>query len=166
VDGIFLAPTTPSIFSVADSFVGDIVATGIDIRPPSSASINGVIHGVTVRDAITGIALKGFASTATVNLNVQVVNSVVGNNSGYGFYAASSINHPYAFLYLRNVSTSNDGIGVYASGGEGWIFLSHSIISEYTSAAWKTDNNGQIYTYGDNVINGAVSGSLSPLPMQ
>jgi hypothetical protein len=160
-----LAPTTPSTFSITNSFISDINGTGIDIRPPASAGISGLINGVTVKNTITGIALKGFASTATISLNVQVINSVVDNASAWGFYSATVVNHPWAYLHLRNVSTSNDGVGVYASGSPVW--LTHSIISESNSVAYKTDNNGAIYTYGDNVIDGGYGGgNLTTEPMQ
>jgi hypothetical protein len=150
-DGIFLAPTTPSTFSITNSFVADITGTGIDIRPPGAAGVNGVINGVTVRDAVTGIAVKGFASTATDPLTVRVINSTVDNASTWGFYSSSSTGHPNAVLSLRNVSVSNSATGILASGTTGFVILAHSFISG--GIAVNTDS-GKIYTYGDNAIDG------------
>jgi hypothetical protein len=150
-DGIFLAPTTPSTFSITNSFVADIGGTSIDIRPPGSAGVNGVIDGVTVKNTITGIALKGFASTATDPLSVRVVNSTVDNASVWGFYSSSSPGHPNAVLSLRNVSVSNSATGILASGTTGFVILTHSFISG--GIAVNTDS-GKIYTYGDNAIDG------------
>jgi hypothetical protein len=168
-DGIYFAPTTSSTFSIVNSFVADIVGTGIDIRPVGSAVISGVIDGVIVRDTITGIALKGFgfASTSQAYFTVNVVNSVVDNSSAYGFYAASG-DLPQVRLSLRNVSASNNGIGVYASGAQGFVLLAHSAIVGDTleRLTWKIDNGATIFTSGDNQIDTGGIGALSSLALR
>jgi hypothetical protein len=168
-DGVYFAPTTSSTFSITNSFVGDIGGTGIDLRPVGSAVISGVVNGVTVRDTITGIALKGFgfASTAPDFLTVNVVNSVVDHSSAYGFYAASG-DFPQVRFSLRNVSASNNGIGVYASGAQGFVFLAHSAIAgdTFDRLTWKIDNGASIFTSGDNQIDNPGIGALSNLALR
>jgi hypothetical protein len=168
-DGVYLAPTTSSTFSIINSFVADINGTGIDIRPVGSAVISGTINGVTVRDTITGIALKGFGfgSTGGDYLTVSAVNSVVDNSSAYGFYAASG-DFPQARLALRNVSASNNGFGVYASGAQGFVFLAHSAIAGDTldRLTWKIDNGATIFTSGDNQIDNPGIGALTNLALR
>jgi hypothetical protein len=163
-DGIFLAPTTPSTFSINNSFVSDIVGTGIDVRPPGSAGVNGVINGTTVKNTVTGIALKGFVSTAAGPLYVTVADSVVDNNSTWGFYSSSSAGHPNTVLSLRNVSASNNDTGIVASGTAGYVLLTHSFIAAVSIAVNNSDG-GQIYTFGDNAISG-IAVPMKPITLQ
>jgi len=170
-DGIFLAPTTQSTFSITNSFVADIGGTGVDIRPLGSAVVAGIISGTTVKNTDTGIAFKGFASTAANDtIVVQVVNSVVDNAGSWGFYASASFANPSLTLLLRSVSVNNSGIGVYSSGGRSQVILGHSTIttSSLLQLAWKIDNSGHVFTNGDNDIIGlgVPDGSLQTAALQ
>ena len=95
------------------------------------------------------------------------VNSAVDNASAWGFYASSSNNNPDTFLYLRNVSASNNGIGVYSSGSRAALLLSHSIItSSGLGVGWKGDNGAIIYSAGDNEITGGGNINFINAPLQ
>jgi Right handed beta helix region len=153
-NGVNLAPTDDSAFSITNTFVSDNAGVGIFIDPQGFAAINGVINGVTAKNNYDGILLDTANSTEIASQEVTIVNSIAANNKYVGFYCAASTQST-ARLVLRNVvAQKNASYGIKADNQFSNIYLAHSTIG-YDGVY---NNGGQIFSYGDNQILGASTG--------
>ena len=163
--GIRIIPTTTSTFLIARTNVSNNALYGVFVAPRASAVVGGVIRASTLNNNSQGMTVVDGKLTAAVPLNVDVVDSVISNNSGYG---VRSSNNATTVTTITNSYVTGNKNGVYVSGvSPGPIFrISGSTISD--NVAGYAIHAGTVYTYGDNLIegNGGNTGSLAPVALQ
>jgi hypothetical protein len=87
-----------------------------------------------------------------------VTNSVVANNSDYGFYA----NGTNASLMVFGSVAANNGTGINAVGGA-TIFIGQSTVTGNENG-WETNGSpiGSVLSYGNNQIDGNAGSEAAP----
>jgi hypothetical protein len=148
--------------------VAQSTGDGIDINPPFSGGVEGVVNRTTM-DGNTGngLLLGAISGGGTMN----VVDSVASNNAtapstaGFNVFAQGGT----LLLTLRNVTAANNGTGILGdaiASGAVTIRIAHSLISGNGTGVAQNDF-ATVASYGDNDINGNtttdVSGILSPV---
>jgi len=147
--GLFFEPHATSTLFVSNSQIAGNSSAGILVTGSGSAS--GVLDHVVVEGNSFGLQFSSAAS-------FTVSNSVI-SNSVRGVLVNASGNS--AAVVLQNVVISNNsGDGLSADGSTSVIRISKSTITG-NGASFSTPNNGQIWSYGDNIIDGNTS---NPLP--
>jgi hypothetical protein len=163
-DGIFIAPSTSSSFSVSNTIVSNNPGEGIFVEPTGSVTVTGVLSKVTANNNnVSGIVVIGSATPAS--LNVTVVDSEAFNNFFTGVIATSLSGAAATAVMVRNSVASNNGTGLEANTNS-VLRVGHSVVTGNGTGAL-TFGAGILDSYGDNDIDGNTSdntGVLTPIP--
>ena len=145
--------------------VGPRDATGIRIRPTSSAGVTAVLDNVRIEDLGTGILIDGGATSGSITMNVK--DSVISGNAarGIGVFEAVS-GGPSTVVLERTTVSGNSAQGIFASRALASVRVRQSAITGNTVGVVSA-NGGQIISHGDNVLagnttNGAFTSTVAP----
>ncbi len=128
---------------------------GILIHPLAPASVKALLNNVTVTGNTVGLRADAYYTDGVVR--VSVFNSTFSGNVNGGVAALSQSGYGYASVSLQNVTSSNNGQGLNANGGNTTIRFGYSTIVGNTLGVQQFDG-GVAQSYGNNII-GNVSGN-------
>jgi hypothetical protein len=160
--GILVQPTTASMsVDIVNTRVFDNPGNGILFKPQTgaTASIRGTIDRsfVSNNGATSGDNIMANANLTTGSVKVTVNDTdSMRANTGNGF-AAYSNTGGIAEIDLNRVSGSDDTTGIGVAGAKGTVRMNSSFITS-TPTAVSIGTGGTAITYGNNVLNGAISG--------
>jgi hypothetical protein len=144
-------------FSIWDTVVSN-VSPGIQVSPTGSAVVSGSITRTKVYNTTTGIAVAGIYTTgATLDVVVEDSESSGNSNAGLVSVGPSSV---ATSVQVRNFVASHNDIGLKSLLG-GVIRVGHSVVSGNHEAVEL--ENGTIFSYGDNNIDGNTNNGWSLL---
>ena len=179
VGGVLVSGTNGIVVAGPSGTVVQLIGLDIDgiTTGVSGVLVNGTGNNVSIIDSV----IYGFNTTPSASpgppaqgngiyvtgqsSKVYVRNSIIRNNSiGVAVYpSAGAATVELDHVTLDNNSTSVAGYANLSVGTGGQVILTNSNI---TSGAG-VQNGGSVFSYGNNVIRGGVSGTaLSPVPLQ
>jgi hypothetical protein len=142
-NGIFINPTTPVNFTIANT-ISSNNNIGIDVMGGGS-SLSGIIKGSIVRNNSAGGIYT--VSSGPPTWAIDIVDSAInGNNTGVFSLGASDI-------LIRNSDISSNSTGLFTQIDVN-MRISHSVIHGNSTYGYYIGPSGILYTYGDNVIDG------------
>jgi hypothetical protein len=144
-NGINIAPSTSSSFSVSNTIASNNPNDGILVQPNGSAVVSGVFSQVTANNNFKGIFVIG-SFTPGASVSVTVADSVTSNNADSGVEAASASGHGAAAVMLRNSVASYNKFG-FVAGGTATLRVAHSVV---------TGNNTGVQSGGGGILNRAM----------
>jgi hypothetical protein len=145
-NGVLIAPTTSSSFSVSNTIASNTNSGfGIIVEPTGSAVVTGVLSKVTADNNSNGIFVEGGFTTGA--LNVTIVDSEASNNSFVGV-SADALTSATAVM-ARNVVASNNKTGLAANNGA-ILLVAHSVVTGNGTGVF---SSGILDSYGDNNID-------------
>ena len=153
VNGINIAPSTSSSFSVSNTIASNNGRNGILVQPTGSAVVKGALGKVSANNNAFGIFVNGQLTTGG-SLNVTIVDSEASNNGGdgvvtLGLATAVMVRN----VMVRNVvASSNNGFGLAAEASS-ILRVAHSVVTGNGTGV-NTSSGGILDSYGDNDIDG------------
>jgi hypothetical protein len=136
---------------------------GILIKPAGGGSVNAIIDGVTIDQALYGVRAED-------NASVSIRNTTIHGVTGNGILAAA-VSGPVKIMVEQ--STIANGIGgapslgaIKANGLGAVVWASNTTLFANSTSGFVTSNGGQILSFGDNRTvangnNGLPSGIVS-----
>jgi hypothetical protein len=163
-NGILMQPTSGAVNFVITNTTFSNSYAGISYSQSGSGAATGVIDHVAATNNGNGIFIITFAGGGSTTIAIS--NSIVSNNSGYGFF----VNNSAALaVSIDNTEVSGNAIGIERSGTT-TVTLGRSVITANSLYGVLNDTNSPFFSYKDNRINenGAdISGpALTPLTLQ
>jgi hypothetical protein len=163
---IIEAPAGPMSFLISNTLVADNGVSGVSIVATGpSLVMNGSVDHVTVVDNGTGggEGIETDLEPGGGNISLTFSNDVVSNN-GYGFYNSRFVSNlpTTAEILIQNSTIDDNLLDGLVDGGNGNLRLSRSAFNgngEY--GVLSSPNTGLVYSYGDNTIDGNLSGAVS-----
>lgn len=159
--GISVVSSTPMNLTVRESvFRGNGTANvasggGITIQPTATGSVKGVLDRVQLIGGIgSGLRIGSQDDPTFGPISLTVRDSVASTNSENGFFVIGGSSGSQ--LMLDNVSSIDNGMGVFASGGNALVRMSRSTVHGNTQGIQATVG-GQVVSFGDNRIRGNIS---------
>ena len=162
-DGIdFYSTTATSALTVSNSLVADNSGIGIVLQPIGSATA--VFNRVEANNnGSHGIMVDGTNSAGTNTINATVSESVAaGNSGGAGFFSVSNSGKAPTSLMVYHSVAANNSDGVAAAGPGATLRLANSTVTGNGNGWAVPTAGGVLYSYGDNYIDGNVSGESAP----
>jgi len=170
--GLQFKPNGPASLTVSDSYFYDVPLAGILVQPTSGTSFVSIRNSSFTGNGQNGISISPTGSgNATVtldnvrssfnaggvlalagagsNIELQVRNSVLSENSNFGLVSQTSGGVSVAFVDHSSFS-QNASIGLYASGANAYLLVNASTI-ERNNVGWAFASGGQLLSYSNNV---------------
>ena len=163
LDGIdFVSTTVTSALTVSNSLIADNLGAGIFLYPTGSATA--VFNRVEANNnGSHGIMVDGTNSAGTNTINATVSESVAaGNSGGAGFFSVSNSGKAPTSLMVYHSVAANNSDGVAAAGPGATLRLANSTVTGNGNGWAVPTAGGVLYSYGDNYIDGNVSGESAP----
>jgi hypothetical protein len=129
--------------------VGARDATGIRIRPTSSAGVTAVLDNVRIEDLGSGILIDGNATTGSNTVTVR--NSVVAGNTNFDLNVIDNSGGTSVMIEGSSVTTSS--VGVRAQGAAAVVRMRNSTVTGNTTGL-RVISGGKIISNGGNVLRG------------
>jgi hypothetical protein len=152
VDGIEFQPVGTAALNVSDTIVSNVASTAVTAFPSGSGTVTAVFNRVQVIGSGNGFLLHDGAGGA---LNVTIANSVATNNGSAGIAAEGASGVALTRVVVSNSVVSNNATGVLESGANSTTYLAKNTIAG-NATAFTVINNGALFSFGDNYINGNV----------
>jgi len=161
-NGIFLNNTGTTKLFVDNTLIGDNSNVAVEVRPQAGATGNAEIFNTRATNNLTGYRANGTSNSASVQ--VDVLNSVASFNGGAAVSSASGTGPASVMVNHSTLSFNN----VALSGGGSATSMIHVGYSTITgnNAVFASSGGAQIFTYGNNEIDGNVNPALpGPAPL-
>jgi hypothetical protein len=139
-NGINFAPSGAAKLFITDTTLSGNTNSGLLLAPASSNAVSGVVARLSASGNGVGVLASGG------NVNLTMTDTVAGNNT-YGVGATSS-----SAVMVRNSTFSNNAVGVSADQSA-LVRVGQSALTS-NGTGWKSQNNAQLQSYGDNSLNG------------
>lgn len=158
-DGILVEPITSNQFFVSNTLVSDNGGIGIAIATGGSGVTAGVLDHVRIENN-TGNGLDVEGSTQPINMTVS--DSVSANNSN-GIFASSNSRNPVVVMARNSTFANNINTGVAANNTGASVSITRSTITNNGTAGWTNNGTGgEVFSYGDNNIDGNATNNSTP----
>jgi hypothetical protein len=131
--------------------VGARTATGIRIRPTSSAGVTAVLDNVRIEDLGNGILIDGTATTGTNAVTIR--NSTIAGGTTFGIYARDSGGGATNVTIEGSTSANNGTWGIAANGANVTERVRNSTVSGNGTGLIAT-NTSKLISHGGNVVAG------------
>lgn len=159
--GISVESSTAMKLTVLDTVIrgngSASVATsgGITVEPTATGSVRGILDNVQIIQSLgSGLRIGSQADPSVGPVSLTVRNSTASASSDNGFFVVGG--NSASQLMLDDVLSSENGVGVFASGGNALIRMSASTVHGNTQGIQATVG-GQVVSFGDNRIRGNIS---------
>jgi hypothetical protein len=151
--GISYAPTGPAKFFISDSNITNNGATGtdsgIDISPASGVEADIVIDHTHIDGNYFGIIADGNSGGI---IHGVIRDSVVSGNTENGITASTTSSN--VLLLIDQSTVSGNVHGLVAGGANAAIMVRNTSVFGNTTAGLFTVNGGQLFSYGNNSVDG------------
>jgi hypothetical protein len=151
--GITFAPTGPAKLFISDSYVTNNGASGTNagvyVGPASGVEADIVIDRTHIEGNYFGIIFDG---TQGGIIHGVIRDSVVSGNTENGITASTTSSN---ILLLIDQSTVSGNLhGLVAGGANAAIMVRNTTVTGNTAAGLFTVNGGQLFSYGNNRVDG------------
>jgi hypothetical protein len=146
-------PNGPAKLFVSDSDItnngGSIASGGVYVWPQSGVEADFVIDRTHIEGNYFGIIADG---TQGGIIHGVIRDSVVSGNTENGITASTTSSD--VILFVDNTAVSENFHGLVAGGSAAAIMVSNTGVSGNTAAGLFTVNGGQLFSYGNNRVDG------------
>jgi hypothetical protein len=158
--GIDIEPSTSTFLYIKDTIVRNNTAGGVAngggilLKPSGTGSVRAELDNVRMERNIFGLQTE-------TNTETVVKNSVIAGNLGIGVNAISAVNGNVQINLENTVVSNNTSHGVQASGSNSRVRLSNTMVTNNTGTGINPISGGLVQSWGNNRLFGATPGSFS-----
>jgi hypothetical protein len=169
-NGIAVLPTTASgvVVDVVRTKVFDNAGNGIFYKPTNGASVRGVVTGSFVSNNGTagagdGVSINDNANTTTGSVKIAISNTQSVNNANGNGFAAFSSTGGVAEMVIDGGVASDNTTDIGVTGANATVRFTRTTLTAGTAV---NNAGGTAVSYSSNIIDGAVSGTLTTTASQ
>jgi hypothetical protein len=170
VNGILVQPSTANgvVVDVVRTKIYDNAGNGIFYKPTNGASVRGVVTGSFVSNNGTagagdGVSINDNANTTTGSVKIAISNTQSVNNANGNGFAAFSSTGGVAEMVIDGGVASDNTTDIGVTGANATVRFTRTTLTAGTAV---NNAGGTAVSYSSNIIDGAVSGTLTTTASQ